>query len=53
MIILPLQVAIDIFDPLASVCEFVLTLLKDPSLETHPGTLTLVKDASNIITALS
>jgi hypothetical protein len=56
MIIAPLQAAIDIFDPLASeftVSEFVLTLLKDPSLETHPCTLTLVKDASNIITALS
>ena len=36
MIIAPLQAAID---PLASeftVSEFVLTLLKDPSLETHP-----------------
>ena len=56
IMIAPLQAAIDIFDPLASeftVSEFVLTLLKDPSLETHPCTLTLVKDASNIITALS
>jgi hypothetical protein len=54
--IMTLQAVIDFFNPLVSeltVSEFILALLEDPSLETHPCTLTLVKDAGNIITALS
>jgi hypothetical protein len=59
MIMIPplqVQAVIDFFNPLGSeltVSEFILALLKDPSLETHPCTLILVKDAGNIITALS
>lgn len=54
--IAPLQTVINVFNPLVSeltVSEFVLALLEDPSLETHPCTPSLVKDAGNIITALS
>ena len=55
MVAAQLQAIIDIFNSLGSeltVSESVLALLDDPTLETHPCTLALVKDAGNIITAL-
>jgi hypothetical protein len=51
-----LQAVINTFDPLVSnltVSEFVLGILKEPSLHSHPCTLSLVNNASNIIIALS
>jgi len=47
---------IDIFDvhaPELTLAQFILTLLEDSSLKTHPCTLALTKDTDNIITALS
>jgi hypothetical protein len=50
-----LQVVLDIFacHSELTISDFILTLLGDSNLKTHPCTLTLVKDMSNIITALS
>jgi DNA helicase IV len=50
------QAVIDIFDVHTSeltLAQFILTLLEDSSLKTHPCTLALTKDTNNIITALS
>ena len=50
------QAVIDIFNVHASdltLAQFILALLKDSSLKTHPCTLVLIKDTDNIITALS
>jgi hypothetical protein len=54
--VVALQALIDIFTLHASdltIAEFVLALLEDSNLETHPCTQTLVKYSPNIIAALS
>ena len=50
-----LQAVLDIFacHSELTISDFILTLLGDSNLKTHPCTLMLVKNMSNIITALS